>query len=111
MTSADSRLARRFGATLKEQRRRRRWSQAELAERLDVSVDFVSLLERGLRLPSVGLLAAAASLFGIAVDAMLGGPTSDEWAEDAMRMLRAVPSEHRPTVMAVLRALSNERGG
>lgn len=108
MVSAEARLAKRFGKALRSLRQARRWSQAELAERIDVSVDYVSLLERGLRLPAVGLLVASARVFAVTVDAMLGEEAADEWTEEALRHLRAVPAAHRPTVLALLRCLAQE---
>ncbi len=45
-------LRKRFGARLREIRLSRRMSQERFAEKLGVSVDFLSLIERGRNAPS-----------------------------------------------------------
>jgi transcriptional regulator with XRE-family HTH domain len=45
-------LKRKFGRRLKEIRAKRRMTQEQFAEALDVSVDFLSLIERGRNAPS-----------------------------------------------------------
>lgn len=46
----------KFGDKIREFREKQNLSQGELAERLNVSTPYVSLLERGLRSPSVKIL-------------------------------------------------------
>ena len=45
-------LKQKFGRRLREIRSQRRMTQEEFAEMLDVSVDFLSLIERGRNAPS-----------------------------------------------------------
>ena len=45
-------LKQKFGKRLREIREQRRMSQERFAETLDVSVDFLSLIERGRNAPS-----------------------------------------------------------
>ena len=45
-------LKQKFGRRLREIRAQRRMTQEEFAEMLDVSVDFLSLIERGRNAPS-----------------------------------------------------------
>ena len=45
-------LRKKFGARLREIRMQRRMTQEEFAEMIEVSVDFLSLIERGLNAPS-----------------------------------------------------------
>lgn len=45
-------LRKRFGSRLRDIRLRRRMTQEQFAEALDVSVDFLSLIERGINAPS-----------------------------------------------------------
>ena len=49
---------------LRELRAERRWSQAELADRLDVSRQTVNAIETGRYLPSLPLAFAIARFFG-----------------------------------------------
>jgi transcriptional regulator with XRE-family HTH domain len=45
-------LRKKFGQRLLEIRRQRRMTQERFAEKLDISVDFLSLIERGINAPS-----------------------------------------------------------
>jgi transcriptional regulator with XRE-family HTH domain len=51
--------------TIKQLRKQRHWTQAELALRIDVSPSTVSAWERGRRQPTEGQLNALATIFGI----------------------------------------------
>ena len=51
-----------------ELRAERRWTQADLAERLDVSRQTVNALERGKYDPSLPLAFRLAGLFGLAIE-------------------------------------------
>ncbi|MDF3067095.1 MAG: Helix-turn-helix domain [Polyangiaceae bacterium] len=53
MDNLDAKLAHRIGVAVRACRTKLGWSQALLAERLDTSVEHVSYIERGKRLPSV----------------------------------------------------------
>lgn len=53
---------------LKELRMERNWSQADLAERLDVSRQTVNSLERGKYDPSLPLAFRIAGVFGLAIE-------------------------------------------
>ena len=45
-------LRKKFGARLRQIRAQRRMTQEQFAETLDISVDFLSLIERGRNAPS-----------------------------------------------------------
>ena len=55
---------------LKELRAERGWSQAELAERLDVSRQTVNSIETGKYDPSLPLAFKIARLFGLSIEAI-----------------------------------------
>ncbi|GAB4519995.1 MAG: helix-turn-helix transcriptional regulator [Amphiplicatus sp.] len=65
---------------LRELRRRRGWSQADLAERLDVSRQTVNALERGKYDPSLPLAFKIARVFGLAIEEIFT-PETKETAE------------------------------
>ena len=66
-------LARRLRA-LREQRN---WTQAELAEALDVSRQTINAIETGKFDPSLPLAFRAARLFGLAIEAIFHDPALD----------------------------------
>ena len=49
-------LRKKFGVRLREIRLQRRMTQEQFAEAIDISVDFLSLIERGINAPSFEVL-------------------------------------------------------
>lgn len=93
---------------MRELREARGWSQAALAERIEVSVHYVGLLERGQRLPSLGTFVHLGRELGVRLDALLESRAED-WTEDAIDLLRRVPEAQRPFLTAILRAAAGFR--
>lgn len=60
-----------FADTLREARRTAGLTQEDLADRADVSVRFISLLETGKRQPSLSALAAISSGLGIQMSTLV----------------------------------------
>ena len=62
-----------FGITVSKLRKQSRMTQAELAEKLNVSSKAVSKWETGLGYPEITLLPKIASVFGVSVDYLITG--------------------------------------
>jgi transcriptional regulator with XRE-family HTH domain len=60
-------LLRKLGARIRDLRRSRGFTQEELAEALDLSVAYVSLIERGGRNPPFTTVAAIARALGVSL--------------------------------------------
>jgi transcriptional regulator with XRE-family HTH domain len=60
-------LRRKFGERLKEIRLQRGMTQERFAEALDISVDFLSLIERGVNAPSFNTLEKIAKRLRLSV--------------------------------------------
>lgn len=105
MTRDDDALAKLIGVSLGRLRQGRGWWQAQLAERLDLSVDYISRLEVGRRMPSVPVLVAMAREFSVGVDQFLGFVEPNLWSLQAMVLLDQVPREHQDAVLAMLRGI------
>ncbi len=60
-----------FARNLKAERYRKGVTQAELAERVDVSESTISLLERGLQTPSIFLVCDISKFLGIDINDLL----------------------------------------
>ncbi len=58
-------LRQRFGKRVRVLRKQAGFSQEELAARADISVDFLSLIERGINAPSFETLERLAEALGI----------------------------------------------
>lgn len=107
MSPEERRLAARIGVAIKRCRLQLGWSQATLAEHIDVSVNYVSLLERGQRLPAVGMLVTLSRILSTDVDALVGDEDAD-WVKMATRLLKGLRPAERQTVLAMLRGLARQ---
>jgi transcriptional regulator with XRE-family HTH domain len=68
-------LAKRIGAEVRKARKSMALTQADVAERAELSVEFYARIERGEQTPSVQTLAALVRILGVSADAaMLGAP-------------------------------------
>jgi transcriptional regulator with XRE-family HTH domain len=99
----EAKLAHRIGTAVRACRTKLGWSQAVLAERLDSSVEYVSLMERGQRLPSVGMLVRLAQILGVSAGSLLG---EEKAVPDQLRVLvDAIPEAARPAVLGMLQGV------
>jgi transcriptional regulator with XRE-family HTH domain len=99
----------RLGARLRARREGLGWSQAELAERIDISANYVSVLERGLKLPTLDTLVALAQALNVPASELLGEPQSDPWLEEVVTVAATMPRSLRPVALVVLRAIAAQR--
>jgi len=103
MDNLEAKLAHRIGTAVRACRTKHGWSQAVLAERLDSSVEYISLMERGQRLPSVGMLVRLAQILGVSAGSLLG---EEKAVPDQLRVLvDAVPEAARPAVLGMLQGV------
>jgi transcriptional regulator with XRE-family HTH domain len=105
----DAALAKRIGAAIRRRRSDLGWSQATLAERIETSVEYTSMLERGARLPSVPTLVALAGALGASIDDLVRGERSPRDDEALIAAARAVPPAIRPLVTQMLLAVAEPR--
>lgn len=57
-------IYRHIGRRVREERVQRRWTQEQLAERIDAHLSFIGQLERGIKKPSLATLKKIANAFG-----------------------------------------------
>lgn len=105
MDELERKVAARIGDAVRTCRKKVGWSQAVLAEQVDTSIEYVSLLERGERLPSVGTLMRLAHLFGVKPGALLGDEAPTPERDPAQALLRVIPEPARPAVLGMLRGV------
>ncbi|HYO55075.1 helix-turn-helix transcriptional regulator [Archangium minus] len=85
-----SELGKRIGQRIRELRTQRpeRWTQEELAERAQISVSFLSMIERGERVAHVETLAALANALGVSLGELFAGTEeTPAQTEDLLRPL------------------------
>ncbi|MDX2054229.1 MAG: helix-turn-helix transcriptional regulator [Polyangiaceae bacterium] len=97
-------MAAKIGTAIRAQRTQRRWSQALLAEHIGTSVELVSFLERGERMPSVATLIRLASALEVPIATLFGEQEHlVEKRDPAVALLQALPESARPLVIGMLR--------
>lgn len=108
MNAKDTALAKRVGSAVRRRRNDLGWSQAILAERIEASVEYVSMLERGARLPSVPTLVSLTQALGLSSDELLGATGARVPSEDTLVVLaRSVPRDARPILTRMLAAIAD----
>ena len=60
-----------MGYRIKEARKNQKLTQEQLAERLDISVEFVGQIERGLKLPSIQVFVKLIEALNVSADYLL----------------------------------------
>jgi transcriptional regulator with XRE-family HTH domain len=70
-----------IGQRVKEIRYAKGMSQAELAEQIDMSVPYISLIETAAKKASLSTLILIANALGVTVDALLNGNQTNDLAE------------------------------
>jgi transcriptional regulator with XRE-family HTH domain len=76
-----------FGRRLKTIRKQKKWSQKELASKLDAKLSILNKYECGLHIPPAEKLIQLAELFDTTVDYLLTGNRTDERPLHNLRLL------------------------
>ena len=99
-----------MGARLRARRKAKGLSQAALAEAVDVSPNYVSVLERGQKLPTLDTLMRLARALDTSVGELLGEQhVADDWIDEVTTVARTIPRPQRPVALAVLAALATTK--
>lgn len=70
-----------IGRRIKEIRKGRGLSQAKLAEQIDKSVSYISLIETAAKMVSLSTLISIANALGVTIDTLLNGNQTNDSAE------------------------------
>jgi transcriptional regulator with XRE-family HTH domain len=102
----------RLGSRIRARRKARGWSQAELAEAVGVGANYIGILERGQKLPTLNTLVAAAKALGCSPAELLDDARAkDPWLDEAMTIVASVPKARRELALAVLKAMASNSTG
>lgn len=66
-------LVTRFAGNVRKLRSKKKFSQKTLADKIGISVSYVSMLERGQRSPPLDMLEKVAKALGVTPISLLGG--------------------------------------
>lgn len=106
---ATTKLGRRIGERVRARRRAASISQAALAERVGVSPNYVGLVERGAKVPTIETLFRFAKALDVKGPDLLGDGSGDEWTNDVVAVALTIPKTHRALALALLRAVATSR--
>lgn len=93
---------RAVGAYISQLRRDADMTQAEMANKLNVTHQAVSKWENGLALPDVQTLLDLANLFGVSIEQILGGGTRFTTGQSHVSPLRRADASERPAQVRVI---------
>lgn len=101
----------RLGARLRAQREALGFTQAKLAEKVGVSPNYIGVLERGLKLPTLDTLVLLAKALDMSPAGLLGDVRPrDHWLDDVLAVASAVPEARRGIALAVLKCVATFKG-
>jgi transcriptional regulator with XRE-family HTH domain len=96
-------LAVRLGRAIQMARRINDLSQADLAEKLDLSVNFIARVERGEAFMSVKNLFAAARILNVSLDQLVDDSRA-AWSSELLALAAALKESERTFIVRQLRA-------
>lgn len=97
-----------IGRHIKDIRSAKGLTQAELAEKIDVSPPFVSKIERGVKHPSLETLISIASSLGTTIDVLLLGNQSEDrtiYQSELRDAMRGLNDSEREFVLSVVKTI------
>jgi transcriptional regulator with XRE-family HTH domain len=107
----DTELRKAFGARLKALRKAKRWSQKELAGKVDIRFQQLNKYESGLNVPPADMLVKLADALATSVDYLLTGNASDESPLANSRLFKrfqhveALSADDQETVIKIIDAM------
>jgi transcriptional regulator with XRE-family HTH domain len=107
----DTALREAFGGRIKELRKQKKWTQKELAQRLDIHHAQLNKYEMGLNIPPLEKLMVLVEALETSMDYLLFGNPSDDATLHNTRLRRRflavqeLPAEDQETVISVLDAM------
>jgi transcriptional regulator with XRE-family HTH domain len=107
-----STLKKQLGARVRELRKKLRWTQADLAERVSLSVNMIGYIERGERFPSPETFVKLADVLGVQVWDLFSFPPKSCEEDPARRtavreldeLLKGTPTKFIRTVLEIISA-------
>jgi transcriptional regulator with XRE-family HTH domain len=108
---ATDQLRKKFGVRIKELRKNKKWTQKELANKIDVRFPQLNKDECGLHTPPMDKLVKLSEVFDTTIDYLLTGDRTDERPLHNLRLmerlqeLEAFASEDQETVIKLIDAM------
>lgn len=100
--------AKAVGQRIKAAREKKNMTQEDLAARIDISPTYVSVIERGTKIPRVDTFVSIANVLGVSADELLVDVVdraSVGVASELSAAIEALPHEEKMRVLKVVSAL------
>jgi transcriptional regulator with XRE-family HTH domain len=106
-----------LGSYLRELRKARRWSEAELAERIDAHLTHVSRVETGKYSPGLDFVVKAARALGVTVDELVSEREEgfqevgleDKDLTERLRLLESLDEHEKSALLTVIDAVLTKK--
>lgn len=85
-------LKQNFGTHLRQARKLRGWTQSELAEAAELSLDMIGRMERGTASPSLETIETLATVLNVAPATLLGGVMDSARSGNRAKLLERIES-------------------
>lgn len=96
----------KMGQRIRDERKLRRWSQAHLAEQVEVSVSFLGHIERGTRKASLETIVSIANSLHVSLDFLLADSLSNEAVPNSP--YSSLSPRQRKTLHDILQFMCND---
>lgn len=102
-------LALKVSESIKRCRDQAGLTQDEVGEKLDIGLEAVSRMERGITVPTITRLAELADIFGCTLEDLIGNASTriQDQAEHIAKLLATLPQEDRQMVVSVVEQITN----
>ena len=100
--------AKSIGANIRKYRTERNMSQYQLAEILGLTPNYVSMIERGEKCPSLPILVKTANTLNVSADMLLCGVLDNTYqikGSQLLERINALPQTEQDRILAVIEAL------
>lgn len=104
MTPKEKRLALQMGRAIAIRRQQKQFTQAELAEIINVEQETISRFERGATLPPLGRLTDIADALSCPLEDLLrsGSPRTEDKAQDLAQILKGLTDSDKELVSEIV---------
>jgi len=100
----------RLGRRLRAQRLANQLSQAKFAEMVGLSPNYIGLLERGEKQPTLDTLLMLAKVLKVRPAELLDdAQPQDDWLGEVVTVAVTIPRHHRTLVLALLKTVASQR--
>ncbi len=105
----------KIGKRLAELRKRNHYKQIELAEKLNVSQQVISNIERGFSAPDIEFLKSAADLYHLSLDQLVGRDfaenATDDYERQIISYIKQMDDKEKQLSLGLLSQVAQHRGG